>query len=206
MVRRDARERGRILGLERNIEGGTMRRLYYLADDLETTRLVSEALHAEGIRDWNFHVLARDEAGLYQHSIHAATTYQQLDVIHTGERWAVGGAVIAGIAAAFCYYVQPFPFEVDTLAAVLFTLLGGFFGAWQGGMVGLSRENYKIAPFHDDIDAGRYLIMVDVQKEMRARVRELMNIRFPQVQRAGSSSTIINPLDRPQRVFHQNTH
>lgn len=183
-----------------------MQRLYYLADDLETTRRVSDALHAEGIRDWNFHVLAKDEAGLYSHHIHAATTYQQLDVVHTGERFALIGAIVAGSVAAFCYYTQPLPFAVDALAAVLFTALGACFGAWQGGMVGLTRENYKIAPFHDDIEAGRYLIMVDVRPENRTTVRELMNMRFPGVQRAGTSSTFINPLERPQRVFHQNTH
>jgi hypothetical protein len=183
-----------------------MRRLYYLADDLETTQRVSDALHAEGIRDWNFHVLAKDEAGLYQHHIHAATTYQQLDVIHTGERYALIGALVTGAVALVCFFVQPLPFRVDALAGVLFTALGACFGAWQGGMVGLTRESYKIAPFHDDIEAGRYLIMVDVRTENRSAVRELMNMRFPQVQRAGSSSTVISPLERPRRIFHQTTH
>lgn len=42
-----------------------MRRLYYLAGDIDTTRAISERLHMEGISDWNFHVLARDPSGLY---------------------------------------------------------------------------------------------------------------------------------------------
>jgi len=183
-----------------------MRRLYYLADDLETTRRVSDALHAEGIRDWNFHVLAKDEAGLYQHRIHAATTYHQLDVIHTGERWGFLGAGIGLTVGLACYLLQPLPWVVDELAVILITVVGALFGAWQGGMVGLTRENYQLAPFHDDIDSGRYLIMVDVQPESRAHVREVMNMRFPEVQRGGSSSTFINPLERPERVFRQNTH
>ena len=41
-----------------------MRRLFYVADDLETTRAVSDAVHEEGIRDHDFHVVSRDEAGL----------------------------------------------------------------------------------------------------------------------------------------------
>jgi hypothetical protein len=183
-----------------------MRRLYYLADDLETTKRVSDALHGEGILDWNFHVLAKDEAGLYQHRIHAATTYHQLDVIHTGERWGFLGAAIGLAIALTCYVLQPLPWPVDPFTVVLMTLVGGLFGAWQGGMVGLTRENYQLAPFHDDIESGRYLIMVDVKAENRAQVREVMNMRFPDVQRAGSASTFINPLERPQRVFHQNTH
>jgi len=183
-----------------------MRRLYYLADDIETTKAVSEALHREGIRDWNFHVLAKDELGLYAHHIHSATAYQQLDIVHTGERYAIAGAAIAFAIGLACYFTQPLPWETNALTVALMTLLGGFFGAWQGGMVGLKRESYKVAPFHEDIEAGRYLIMVDVQKRNRAQVRELMNMQFPRVKRGGSTSTLINPLDRADPVYHQNTH
>lgn len=183
-----------------------MRRLYYLADDLETTRRVSDALHFEGIRDLHFHVLAKDEAGLYQHRIHSATTYQQLDVIHTGEQFALVGVLVGLAAGIASYLLQPFPWETNVLTVVLMVMLGGFFGAWQGGMVGLSRESYKLAPFHDDIEAGRYLIMVDVKADNRSRVREMMNMRFPSVQRCGSTSTFINPFERAVKVYHQNTH
>ena len=41
-----------------------MRRLYYVADDLETTKAVADRLHAVGINDWHLHVLAKDEGGL----------------------------------------------------------------------------------------------------------------------------------------------
>jgi hypothetical protein len=183
-----------------------VRRLYYLAEDVETTRRVQEALHTEGIRDWHFHVLAKDEAGLYQHRVHSANTYQQLDVIHTGERFGLIGGAIGLLAGLICYLLQPLPWETNAFTVLLMTLLGGFFGAWQGGMVGLTRENYKLAPFHDDIEAGRYLIMVDVKSTNRSRVRELMNMRFPEVQRCGSTSTLINPLDRAVKVYHQTTH
>jgi hypothetical protein len=183
-----------------------MQRLYYLADDVETTRRVSDALHKEGISDWNFHVLAKDEAGLYTHHIHSATPYQQLDLIHTAQRWGLGGGAIGLAAGMLGYLLQPLAWQVNELVVVLVTLLGACFGAWIGGMVGLTRENYKVSPFHDDIEAGRYLIMVDVHKEFRPRVRELMNMQFPLVQRCGSSSTLINPFERAARPHHQTTH
>jgi hypothetical protein len=183
-----------------------MQRLYYLADDVETTRRVSDALHKEGISHWHFHVLAKDEAGLYTHHIHSATPFQQLDLIHTGQRWGLGGAAIGLAIGLLGYVLQPLAWAVNPLVVVLVTLIGALFGAWLGGMVGLTRENYKISPFHDDIEAGRYLIMVDVRKEFRPRVRELMNMEFPSVQRCGSSSTFINPFERAASQHHQNTH
>jgi hypothetical protein len=182
-----------------------MRRLYYLADDVDTTKRVSDALHAEGIGDWNFHVLAKDEAGLYTHHLHAATTYQQLDVVHMGERYALMGAAAGLAVAMICYALQPLPFDVGGVAIAVITVIGGLIGAWQGGMIGMTRENYQIAPFHDEIEAGRYLIMVDVKAENRALVREIMNMQFRHVAACGSSGTLINPFESPARIYQQTT-
>jgi hypothetical protein len=169
-------------------------RLYYLADDLHACERIGQALKDAGIRDWNFHVLSKDEIGLYQHRIHAATTYQQLDVIHTGQRRGLGGAGVGVLIGALAYAVQPLPWEVDGFAVALIALAGGLFGAWQGAVAGLSRENYKIAPFHDDLEAGRHLLMVDVSDKNRARVREIMNVRFPSAEFRGRDTTLIGPF------------
>ena len=171
-----------------------MRRLYYLSNDLHVCGLIAEALKEAGISDWNFHVLSKDEIGLYQHRIHAAATYHQLDVIHSGERWALLGAAVGLLLGALGYLVQPLPWQVDGFDVAMLALVGALFGAWQGAVMGLSRENYKIAPFHDELEAGRHLVMVDVSDRNRARVRELMNLRFPSVEFRGRDSTFIGPF------------
>jgi hypothetical protein len=172
----------------------TVRRLYYLANDLHICELVAQALKEEGISDWNFHVLSKDEIGLYQRRIHAATAYQQLDVIHTGERWGIAGAAVGLAAGGLAHLLQPLPWEVDLFAVALIALAGGLFGAWQGALAGLSRQSYKIARFRDDLDARRHLVMVDVGEHNRARVREIMNVRFPSVEFCGGDSTWIGPF------------
>lgn len=183
-----------------------MRRLYYIADDLQTTREVSDAIHAEGISDHDFHVVSRDEAGLYTHRIHSATTYQQLDVIHTGERWALAGGAIATIAVVMLHVFSPWGFQPSLLAGAALILLGGLFGAWQGGMIGMSRENYKLAPFHQDLEAGRHLIMVDLPRDREGDVREGLRLRFPTLRPGGEDSTLINPFESPPKIYLQNTH
>jgi hypothetical protein len=173
-----------------------MRRLYYLANDLHTCDLVGRALEEGGIREWNFHVLSKDAIGLYQHRIHAAATYHRLDVVHTGERWALMGLLGGVLIGIVLYVVQPLPWPVNAMAVVLLAVGGGLFGAWQGALAGLYRENYKIAPFHDDIEAGRHLLMVDVGEGNRSKVRELMNVRFPGVEFRGHDTTLISPFAR----------
>ncbi len=186
-----------------------MRRLYYLVDDIDTTRAISERLHAEGITDWNFHVVSRDEAGLIRHDLHAATTYQQLDLLHSGARFAVIGAAagcLLGVVAWWAAQRGALGFSFDVPAIVLLTLVGALFGAWQGGMVGLSRENYKLAQFHDHIAAGGYLVMVDVPAARKPEVRELMSLGFADVAFGGCDTTWVQPFARAPRVYPQTTH
>lgn len=180
-----------------------MRRLYYIACDVETTKAISDCLHDHGIGDWHFHVLGKDEAGLYLHQIHSALPYHQVDVIHTGERWAIIGAVGGFLLGLVVYWLDVLPWSVDWMSVLLTTLIGAFLGAWEGGVIGLTRENYKIAPFHDEIEQGRYLIMVDVHSEVEARTREIMNMRFPQVDYRGMDSPYVHPLKRRRRLYQK---
>lgn len=183
-----------------------MQRLYYIADDVETTRRVSDALHADGISDHHFHVVSRDEAGLYTHRVHSANTFQQLDVVHSGERFALLGAGAGVLLVLLLGAAQPFGFVPDLFTGAVIVLVCGLFGAWEGGMIGLTREHYKLAPHHHELEAGRYLIMVDVRRDRETDLRGLMRSRFPEVRAAGEDSTFVNPLATPDRVYHQNTH
>jgi hypothetical protein len=70
------------------VVNATFIRLYYLAQDIDTTDAISVRLHAEGVSDWNFHVLAKDPSGLYSHHIHSALPHHDKDIIRIGE---IGG-------------------------------------------------------------------------------------------------------------------
>ena len=178
-----------------------MRRLYFLVDDVEMTEQVSDTLHRAGITDWNFHAIARDSAGLYRHHIHTATPYQQRDLVHTGARWAVTATITGLLVSATLKSFQPLPISIDWLMVALFALICGCFGAWVGGMVGLSRENYKLAPFHEHLVAGKTLVLVDVPKAQLAETSRFMRERFPDVEYLGVDSTFINPLEQPRALY-----
>ena len=186
-----------------------MRRLYYMADSVDDAESVTQALRKEGIGHWHLHVLAKDQAGLYTHKIHSANPIHQTDLVHTSERYAVAGLVI-GLILAYLFYllyqVGVISLQIDGMAFLILGGLGLCFGAWEGGMVGLTRENYKIERYHEEIEDGRYLIMVDVSREQRPLVKELMNFEFPQIPYRGGGTTMINPLANPKRMHHQTTH
>lgn len=169
-----------------------MKRLYYLAENLNTVDEIATVLHRAGISDWNFHVLSKDDAGLYTHHLHSATPLHRRDVIRTGERGALLGFGVGLLAAIFSMLLlEASPVHsmvIFGIAIVLPTL----FGAWAGGLVGLSLENHKVARFHHDIEAGRALLMIDVDRAHERRIQALM-LTFS-AHPAGEDTTLVTPF------------
>ncbi|MEH6825681.1 MAG: hypothetical protein V7629_17440 [Motiliproteus sp.] len=170
-----------------------MKRLYYLTDDLESTGRISSELHQSGINDWHFHVLSKDESGLYRRHIHSATGFQSLDIIHRCEQGALLGGVTGLVLTSMLWLVDPVVFPMSITISLIILCISILFGIWVGGMVGLSHENYKIKRFHDDLELGRYLLMVDVRGHQKDVVVEIMN-QHPEAKAAGEGSTITNPF------------
>lgn len=169
-----------------------MKRLYFLAENLDIADAVAKTLHDEGVSDWNFHVLSKDEAGLYSHHLHAASPLHQRDLIRTGERGALLGLLAGMTAAIFSAVLLELSSVHSMMVLAIAIVLPTLFGAWLGGLVGLSTENHKIARFHDDIEYGRALLMIDVKPVHEVRIRELMQLFA--VREGGEDTTIVVPF------------
>ena len=171
-----------------------MQRIYYLTDHLDSAEQISSNLRQAGVSDWNFHVLGKDEAGLYQRHIHSANYLQKLDIVRNAERGAMLG-LLGGIYMAI-YINTSAPFGPNPSALAYLSAVGviTLFGAWVGGMAGLAMENQKIARYHGDIEAGKFLVMIDVKSGEEEKVRALMGEKHPEAQFKRIGSTLINPL------------
>ncbi|MGI9275566.1 MAG: hypothetical protein ACR2PT_12065 [Endozoicomonas sp.] len=171
-----------------------MKRLYYLTDTLGSVSKISDDLHQDGITDWNIHVLSKDEAGLYHRHVHSAHLFQQNDVIHSGEQGAIIGGLI-GLVIALALETQAF-FEHSLPLLVLLAIAGLFtlFGAWSGGLAGVTRENYKIQRFHSDLEKGKHLIMVDVLRNQELLIRQQLSQYHPEAVLAAEGTSLIHPF------------
>jgi hypothetical protein len=171
-----------------------MKRMYYLTDNLDSTEQISVDMRQQGITRWRFHVLSKDEAGLYERRIHSANYFQQLDIIRIGERGAIIGFVVATLIAIFVLNLKPFG---SSPSALTFVAIFGFFtmfGAWVGGLAGIASENQKIAQYRGELEAGKYLIMIDVRKSEEEKVKALMEQKYPQARLMRIDSTFVNPF------------
>ncbi len=174
-----------------------MKRLYYLTKIADAAEFASDCLHENGVTDWNFHVLGKDKANVFKHHLHGTTPLHELDIIRSGERGVLlcflVGVLMAGFFALFVSGGQIMNVAIQSL---LIIVLFSLFGTWVGGLVGVSTENYKIRRFHDDIESGSLLLMIDVSPTQKAQVLDLLE-RIPQIRPAGEDTTTINPFAQP---------
>jgi hypothetical protein len=168
--------------------------LYYLAPSLVTTRQVSDDLHAAGVKDFFLHVVAKDESGLKQEHIHSSNYLETRDLVRDGLLGAAYGAIGGLIGAGLLKYFEPFGPDVPLVVYVIVVVVVTMFGAWVGGLTGIASENRKLLKFHDDIEAGKYLILIYARNRQGQAVKTMMNERHPEAALVAVDRHFINPF------------
>lgn len=169
-----------------------MIRLFYLVSSIDSAKDISDDLHAHGVTDWRFHIVSKDEAGLFKHHLYSASVLDRTDLPRFVERGVLIGtlagvlvvgslSLIVGLNLPMAAWIALFAFSVVA-------------GGWLPGFGGIQSENYRIRPFHDDIEAGKYLVMVDVPKQDEKETKRLMALRHPEAVLQGEDSSFNNPF------------
>ncbi|HEX6591258.1 MAG TPA: TIGR04086 family membrane protein [Moraxellaceae bacterium] len=158
-----------------------MRTLYYLMDKLDTAEAMTATLRSQNIDDDGYYIVSKDADGVRRHHLHDASPLDSTDLIHSGERGALIGGLCGLLFALWIAVMKPMGLEMDLFTFLFVSALIGCFGAWVGGMVGISHENYKLTPFHDAIAQGKYLMVISVREPAKAReLKQLMHRRHPE--------------------------
>ena len=177
-----------------------MKCLYYLAPTLESTRTVSDDLHAVGIRDWCIHVISNDEAGLKKERIHSSNYIETLDFLRTGLLGAYIGFFVGMFGAFLLMATQTFGANTPVSAYIGVMLVATLFGAWTGGMFGFGVENKKLRQFHDAIQSGQYLILIYAKKGSGETIKAMIREKHPESKHVATDNRFISPfgdLSRP---------
>jgi hypothetical protein len=178
-----------------------MKCLYYLAPSLKSTHDISDDLHEVGIDDFFLHVISRDESGLKKQHIHSSNYLETLDLVRDGLIGAVIGFLAGLIGVWLLQYFEPFGPNVHVPSFVYYLIVAAatLFGAWEGGLVGVATENKKLERFHDDLEAGKYLILIYALKEKEDAVRRMMEQRHPEAEFVAADSHFVNPFSAVRR-------
>ncbi len=179
-----------------------MKCLYYLTPALKSAHTISDDLHAVGVKDWYIHVISKDEAGLQKSRIHSSNYIETLDIIRSGLSGAFAGFSVGLIGAVVLASLQPFGPNVPGAAYAGVVALATLFGAWLGGLIGVSTENSKLAPFHDDIQDGKYLFLIYARKGMGEVIKAMMRKRHPESEHVATDRHFVNPFGVLRRKDH----
>lgn len=174
-----------------------MRREYFLAASLDDVGRVSTVLHQQlAVNDRDFHVLSLDDAGLEHHHLHAASAIQRTDLVRCAELGALGGIVV-GLSlfsiAAFGMAIMDIPFSTRLFTATAVTGFPVLLGVMLGTLIGVMKENYKITRFHDELETGQHLLIVDAKQDKMDSIRQALAL-YPVID-AGEDSSLIFPFD-----------
>ena len=66
-------------------------------------------------------------------------------------------------------------------------------------MLGVASENRKLARFHDEIDAGKFLILIYAQKGKGEAVKAMMKQRHPEATHVATDTHFVNPFSIVRR-------
>jgi len=177
-----------------------MKCLYYVTSSIDTTHSISDDIHEAGINDWFLHIIGKDSVGIKKHHLHSGNYIEQLDILRDGIIGAVIGFVLGLIIVAVITSNDYFPAEVPNISYFFIVMLMTMFCSWEGGLAGIANENKKLAEFHDDLEAGKYLILVYAFASQEEAITNMMANKHPDIHLAGVDSSFFNPLSRVQRI------
>ncbi|MCK4843043.1 MAG: general stress protein [Methylococcales bacterium] len=165
-----------------------MRRIYFLAPNIEVTHKIVDELRVQGIEDWHMHVLAKRDTPL--EDLPEATEFQKTDFVAAVERGAALGATTGLLAGLVSLRFAGFAIAGAPVLGVLF--YGATIGAMMSGLAGLQVGNSKVKKYEEAIEKGGMLVMVDIAKERIDEVRKVITKHHPNAEFEG-----IEPLLPP---------
>jgi hypothetical protein len=145
------------------------------------------------------HVISRDEAGLKRQHVHSSNYLETLDVVRDGVLGGIVGLVVGVTGVWALRYFDLIGVQIPNLVAYALVGVATLFGTWEGGLVGMAAENHKLARFHDDIEAGKYVVLIYAFKQQEERVRKMMQERHPEARFVAADRHFVNPFRSPSR-------
>lgn len=167
-----------------------MRRLYFLVPDVESAKTIVDELLLARIEERHLHIVAKDHHALEEAHLPEAGLLEESDFVPALERGlTVGGAtgLLAGIAAVT---FPPAGLILGGGAILATSLLGAGLGAWVSSMIGVSIPNRQLDRFHEAIEQGELLMLIDVPKDRVDEITDLVQQHHPEAHVEGTEPTI----------------
>ena len=152
-----------------------MKRSYFLVQTLEDAQQLQSILVKKNIAKEQIHMLCADDRRLAAMGLNPLPLTQRKDIFADIEYGGLLG-ILVGLLVAIA--LIPFQAEIIKLTTLVFSSIVfsiGLAGIILGGLIGLTRENYHISEFREQIFADQCVVMIDTQKSGESQVNELLS-------------------------------
>jgi hypothetical protein len=164
-----------------------MRRIYFLAPNIEISKKIVDELLLARIEERHIHVLAK--RGTPMEDLPEASYLQKSDFIPALEQGlALGG--LTGIVAGLVAVALPGGPVLAGGAILATSLAGAGVGALMSSMAGSSIGSRRIKQFEAAIEKGEFLFMVDVPQDRLDATQALIKKHQPDVECGGTEPEI----------------
>ena len=165
-----------------------MRRIYFLVPDISITKCIVDDLLMAKIEDRHIHVIAKRGTPLEE--LPEANLLQKSDFIPAVQQGLALGGTTGMLAGLVAIILPPASTVIAGGILLATTLVGASVGAWLSGMVGMSVGNRRIKEFEDAIEAGHFLVLVDVSSDRVDEIEERVKQHLPEVGIEGTEPNI----------------
>ncbi|MEE4249918.1 MAG: hypothetical protein V2I38_04965 [Alcanivoracaceae bacterium] len=164
-----------------------MKRFYYMTSSLSSVLGISRDLQDAGIGENRIHVMGRNSGVLQQARVHTTTLFEETDILHYGFVGAIYGLLAGLFAGLMLAAMDPWGIDLGSSTIIAATAFGACFGAWVGGIRGISTGNHHIQPYLRGVEADdSYLVMIDADDTRQiTSIEKVMQSRHQEARQAG---------------------
>lgn len=167
----------------------TIRRIYFLVPDIETTQKIVDELRAEGLEQKYIHVLASHDTPMG--NLPRASLFEKTDFFPALKRGEALGATTGVLAGLLALRFAGFAIAGGPVLGVL--VYGATIGVMISGLAGLQVGHSKVKDYTEAVERGECLMMIDVAKERIDAVCQAISKHYPNAEFEGTES--LSPPD-----------
>lgn len=158
-----------------------MRRIYFLAPNIEITHKIVEELRFEGIEERHIHILAKRDTPL--EDLPEAGVTIKTDFLPAVERGIALGGTTGLLAGLIGLRFAGFAIAGGPILGVI--MAGATIGSLMGGLSGMNSSNSRLKKFEEAIEQGGLLVLVDVPRERIEAIGKLVIKHHPDAEFEG---------------------
>ncbi len=169
-----------------------MKQHHYLFDSLDDLQRACNDLEFIGVEHQYLHVAYASHLSLEKRHLNDMGFWRESDLLHTALRGLIVG-IIASVATGAALLQWLGNSELGLVVSGFVSLIVLGFCTWVGGMIGVSHDNWRVSPYHDLIQQGKSLLIVDVSEKNEPEITRLMAATHREAEHTGESSTVEAP-------------